>query len=127
MCQTQELTEILPQSPSSNYQLDDEFEATLQKRSTPERRLMVAILRRAIWDFALYRDMEPDTERYELAVDAAGWIFWDGEETLDEEGRYSFMHVCASLDLDTTSLRKAVLRLTRENIGKITRRIETEI
>jgi hypothetical protein len=88
---------------------------------------MVAILRRAIWDFALYRDSEPGTERFQLAVDAAGWLFWDGEEAIDEEGRYTFKHICSELDLVPQKLRDATLKLTREHISKINRRIETEV
>ena len=88
---------------------------------------MVAILRRGIWDFALYRDLAPNTERHKLAVDAAGWLFWDGEEHLDSEGRYTFLYICSALGLDPPNLRRATLKLTREHISKINRRIETEV
>lgn len=87
---------------------------------------MVASLRRAIWDFALYRDAKEGSERQQLAIDAAGWIFWDGEEHTDEEGRWTFHYVCATLGLVPEQIREATLKLTRETISKINRRIETE-
>lgn len=89
-------------------------------KSTPERRLLLAVLRRAIWDFALYRKEKEGTPGFDLAVDAAGWIFWDGEEPL------TFKHICNVLDLDPEMLRGAALTLQRKDIEKLGWRIETE-
>jgi hypothetical protein len=114
-------------SQSASYELEHEFGQHRARLSSPERRLMVAILRRAIWDFALYRDAEEGTERYQLAVDAAGWIFWDGEEMMSEDGLYTFKYICFALDLDVKQLRDATLKLSRESISRINRRIETEV
>lgn len=107
-----------PRSQSSSYQLDEDLTPS-NAPVIPERRLMVAVLRRAIWDFALYRDAEEGSESNKLAVDAAGWIFWDGEETVDAEGRYTFVHVCNMLGFDVRELREATLKLTRKQLGKI--------
>lgn len=92
----------------------------------PEQRLLVAIVRRAVWDFVLYRDTDPDTDedRYELAVDAAAWLFWDGEESTDEEGRYTFRFICAELDLDAEKIRDRVLEMTRDDIQRLNNHIK---
>jgi hypothetical protein len=87
----------------------------------PEHRLLVAIVRRAVWDFVLYRNADPEEQkdRYGLALDAAGWIFWDGEEEIDDEGRYSFLFICNYLGLDAKRVRKVVLQLRRQDIRKL--------
>lgn len=94
---------------------------------TPEKRLLVAIIRRAIWDFVLYRDEDPKQyedgderdrcrARLDLAEDAAGWLFWDGEETVDEGGRWTFRFICSTLELDHKRVRHGILRMTRDHI-----------
>lgn len=84
------------------------------------RRLLAAIVRRAVLDFALYRDVKPkkDPLRHRLAVDAAGWLFFDGIEPRDEAGRYSFLHICLLLNLDAKAIREQALTLTREDIRR---------
>ena len=71
-------------------------------------------------DFALYKDVVPEDEplRYELASDAAGWLFFDGTESVDSEGRYTFLHVCAVLGLDAQSIREQALALTRKDLAR---------
>lgn len=84
------------------------------------RRLLAAIIRRAVLDFVLYRDADPVTEalRYELAADAAGWLFFDGIEAINEQGKYTFLHVCALLGLDANMVREQALALTREDLAR---------
>lgn len=81
----------------------------------------MAIVRRAVWDYVLYKNADPklDRERYNLAVDAAGWIFWNGEDEVDEEGGYTFLFVCSYLNLDPSRIRKVMLTLTREDIQRL--------
>ncbi len=112
-------------SQSPNIQLDAGW-SERQKGSSPETRLLVAIVRRAVWDFALYRNVDPekDKDRYNLAVDAAGWLFWDGEEEVDEEGRYTFIHICNELDLDPGIVRAGVLKLSRSDIQRLNNHIK---
>lgn len=94
--------------------------------SSASRHLLTAILRRAILDFVLYRviaeeeraDAETHTTQFLLFTDAAGWLFFDGEEPVDEEGRYSFQFICRVLDLHPKMLRNAVLRMTREDVPR---------
>lgn len=83
--------------------------------------MWVAVLRRAIWDFAMYRDSPKGSKQYELAVDAAGWIWFDGQEM------GTFRDLCLHLDLDYVSLRKQIMKLRRKDVERINKRIETEI
>jgi hypothetical protein len=82
------------------------------------------VLRRSLWDFAQYKD--PEDSNHQLHIDAAAWLFWNGKEDADDEGRLTFMHVCAVLGLDPGIIRKAAARLTRERIKRISQRIESE-
>lgn len=85
---------------------------------------MAAILRRAVFDFVLYR--EPGHGMHNLAVDAAGWLFWDGEEPEDEEGCWSFRYICFSMNLDYRSVRQHCLRLTRADLKRVTFHLKEE-
>jgi hypothetical protein len=81
---------------------------------------LTAIIRRAVLDFALYRDCDPEQEplRHELAADAAGWLFFDGTESIDEEGRYTFLHICTLLGFDALLIREQALTLTRKDLQR---------
>jgi len=81
--------------------------------------MLLAVLRRAVWDFAQYKD--PDNPSHELHIDAAGWLFWDGEEHM------SFHYICHSLDLHPMEIRQAAAKLTRDSIKRISQRIESEV
>ncbi len=101
------------------------FESCELESSVAARRLLTAIVRRAVLDFALYREFVEDFDdaderdlRARLAVDAAGWIFWDGEEVCDEEGRYTFRHICQLLGMDHKLIRTQALELTREDLKR---------
>lgn len=102
-----------------------------------QHRLLVAIMRRAIWDFVLYKDETPKShkhpedkkksqERLSLAEDAAGWLFWDGEETCDEQGRYTFKYICEILDLEPSRVRKRALAMTRDEIQRLNSHIKED-
>lgn len=123
MSQTPESPAGPPQSLSP--ELDTAYIASTGSRhSTPDRRLLVAILRRALWDFAQYKD--PECSNHKLHVDAAGWIFWDGKEHQDEEGRMTFHYICETLDLPPKLLREGAKILTRDRIRRISQRIEVD-
>lgn len=85
------------------------------------RRLLIAIIRRAVLDFVVYRFADPvsQPEQYALAVDAVGWLFWDGIESEDAEGRYTFGYICLLLELDARKIRERALTLTRDEVQKI--------
>ncbi len=93
--------------------------------SSPEngvaaRRLLTAIVRRAVLDYALYREVDPEEhpEQYALAQDARGWLLQDSDEERDEEGRYTFRYICMLLGIDARLLRAQVYALTREDLRR---------
>lgn len=96
--------------------------------ATPAHRLLVAIVRRAIWDFVLYKDEDSKKsyDRYILAEEAAGWLFWDGEEPTDKDGLYTFRFICETLDLDYRAVRKHALSLTRDDIQRLNNNIKED-
>jgi len=53
-------------------------------------------------------------------------LFWDGEESMDEDGRYTFKHICMLLDLDSKQIRDAATRLKRDDIQKLNNSIKEE-
>lgn len=108
--------------------VDPEWVDGLRAEIPPSHRLLVAIIRRAVWDYVLYKDVKAkkDPVLHEIGVDAARWLFWDGEEETDEEGRYSFIHICSSLDLDPRKIRDIAARLTREDIQRLNNHIKEE-
>lgn len=88
------------------------------KTLSPEQRLIAAVLRRAVWDFAYYRDSEPGTDRYEIAADAAGWVFYEGHEHM------SFHYACEVLSIDPEEVRKSMLKMRRSDVEKLSARLE---
>lgn len=92
----------------------------------PEHRLWFHVLRRQIWDFVLYRDAEEGTEESQLAEDAAGWLWWDGQEELDDHGRPTFLYVCSVLGVSPQKIREAALNLTREEIQVLNNQLKEE-
>jgi hypothetical protein len=79
---------------------------------TPEQRLLSHILRRTVMDFVYYRNAE-DTERKFLAEDAAGWLFWDGQEPM------TFRAICSELGLNYKKVREAILKLTVDDVDRL--------
>lgn len=107
-------------SPSPpDVDLTEFWSSNDQPEAIPEQRLLIAILRRAVYDFILYRDLQPGQPNADLAEDAAGWLFWDGEEELDDEGRWTFRHICTVLSIDHVRLRRRTLALTRDDIKRL--------
>lgn len=89
-------------------------------RMVASRRLLAAIIRRAVHDFVLYRDCTAQApEEYAMAIDAAGWLFFDGEDTTDVEGRYTYLYICSLLDLDYKAIRAQALKLTRQDLKRL--------
>lgn len=80
---------------------------------------MVAVVRRAVYDFALYRELPKKDPMHQFAVEAAGWLFWDGEEEHDEEGRWSFRYICEIIGVEPQHIRRRALALSREDIRRL--------
>ena len=78
----------------------------------PERRLLAAILQRAITDFL--------TGEGDMQVSAKEWLFEQESETIDNFG---FCYICEALDFHKEELRKAISgqyeRLMREKKAAI--------
>lgn len=83
---------------------------------TPEQQLLAAVIRRAVWDFVLYRDCSDEPERRECASLAAGWLFWDGTEKIDDKGRMSFLYICGVLNLRPDVIRRTARKMQREDV-----------
>lgn len=83
------------------------------------RRLVFAVLRRAIWDFALYKDLPESHANHQLAVDAAEWLFWDGEDMVPAgDSRFTFLLACEVLGLDPEVVRYHARSLSRADIQR---------
>lgn len=81
---------------------------------------MIAVLIRAVRDFVNYRNAERGTEEHKLAVDAAGWIFWDGREPM------TFLKICETVGLDPENIRKITLTLSRDALLRMSAEAEAE-
>lgn len=81
---------------------------------------MIAVLLRAVRDFVNYRDSPKGSEQHKLAVDAAGWIFWNGREPM------TFLKICETVGLDAKNIRKTTLSLTRDELLRMSTDSEKE-
>lgn len=113
-------------SRSSDVRLDEDYVESLRSGASPVHRLLVAIVRRAVWDFVLYEeaDSAKNPNEYELYVGAVDWLFWDGEEECDDEGRLTFRHICGTLGLDPRQIRQAALTMSRNDIQRLNNNIK---
>jgi hypothetical protein len=76
-----------------------------------EKLLLAAILRRAAYDIALYRN-SPSLTKKRLYIDALSWMFQD------DDGFTSFSNICMLLDRDPVTIRRKSLKLTRKDVKK---------
>lgn len=74
----------------------------------------------------LYEQADPkkSPDEYELYIDAVDWLFWDGEEECDAEGRLTFRHICSMLDLDPRQVRHIALGMSRKDIQRLNNNIK---
>ena len=86
------------------------------------RALLVEILRRAAYDWVLYRD-STRLEHQQLAADAHFWLFEEKDDhpswdTRIDEGKQltAFHSICEELDLDPDVVRDAVRNLTFKRV-----------
>ena len=88
--------------------LSDEFYKTgfnKEKEVEPEKQLMLAVLKDAVWCFQKYLFV-PDDSKNRCEFNAAKrWIM---EE--DSEWLFSFNNICETLGLDTSYLRQGLIR-----------------
>jgi len=82
-----------------------------------EKLLLASILRRAVYDIALYKN----STRLQLKrryQDARRWMF-EANGELREDHFTSFLSICSILDQDPSDIRRKTLGLRREDIRKI--------
>lgn len=84
-----------------------------------EKLLLAAILRRAAYDIALYRNSSKLLYR-KLWLGAYHWMFGtDDEHQLERVDRFtSFLNVCTILDQDPNDIRRKTLKLTRKDVRR---------
>ena len=93
----------------------------VQQEGRGERLLLAAIIRRAAFDFALYRDDTKLVNR-RLAVSAFNWMFRESDQGLKSMDRYmSFLNICEVLDQDPEWIRNGTLRLKRTDVKRFDR------
>lgn len=102
-------------SPSYELEVDDESTPL-----PPNSRLLTAVLFRAVRDFVNYRHAKPGTQSYKIAVDAAGWLWWNGTENM------TFLKICEVVGLDPHKIRKVTLKLTPDELRRMTHTVEAE-
>lgn len=112
-------------SPSTSSDALFETESNTNRDACPEHKLYVAMIRRAIWDYVLYRDADAADKRA-ISEDAEGWLFYDGDEDLDSEGRVTFPYTCAILGLDPGMVRAGARRLCRDDLQKLNNNLKDD-
>lgn len=103
-------------SPSTLSDLLGDQGSNGHRGTIPERRLMAAILRRAVYDFVLYRD--EDHEHHALALDSARWIFCRNEED-EVDGSWTFTYICKDLGLNPAMVRRKARQVTVRDITRL--------
>lgn len=105
---------------------EDEIQARLRE-AEGARSLLLEIIRRAIFDWLLYRD-STEPERKQLALEAYVWLFEEDENHPDylirvaEHREFtSFVSICRSLDINIKQIRDDIRQLQLDNnrSGKI--------
>jgi len=91
------------------------------------RVLLAEILRRAAYDWVLYRSSRRLRDA-ELARDAYVWLFEEGpghpnwiEREKDGWAVFSFLTICDSLDMDPQAVRERIKKMTPSDVTSIGR------
>lgn len=94
------------------------------------RNLLLEIIRRAAYDWVLYRDSARQDQR-RLAEDAHTWLFEEDEEHENGQLRLaegkritSFLVICFELDINAVTVRQAIKRLTARHVLRAKKPVE---
>lgn len=105
-------------------------EELLQQEIQGCKQLLIEIIRRAAYDWVLYRGRRRLVQRT-LADTAYRWLFTEKEGTADwqerlRDGKYitSFEAICEGLDLDPEKVRRYIRLLTPKNVTSVGRPAE---
>lgn len=82
----------------------------------PERRLLAAVLQRAITDYL--------TGDGEVQASAQEWLFCEEETTTDTFG---FAYICEALDFHANELRKAISRQYQRQVAESSASVRTQV
>lgn len=92
--------------------------------------LLLEIIRRAAYDWVLYRTSERLPQK-KLAQDAYLWLFFEEpghqnwiERQMSQKGITSFLSICEMLDLDPGAVRVQIRKLTVKNVMSVGRPAE---
>lgn len=98
-------------SDSQSIEDDEGIFSCPNQTGTPERRLLLAILERAILDFVGNDEKE--------AKDAESWIFAGNENESQDDDLLTFNGVCCQLDLDPTMVSKIIKAMPRRGKNRV--------
>lgn len=88
--------------------LPTQFFAEVHTPASGEKRLLLAVLERAISDLC---NIRPSQSSVRDRVEARQWV-----ESRDESSPYSFIRICEALGLDPDVLRRGILMLEQEEL-----------
>lgn len=91
----------------------------LRDRSSTVKLLLASVLRRAVFDIALYKNSNKLVHR-RLAIQASQWMFDDREimEQHPQDRFTSFKSICEILDQDPDWIRKRTMSLRESDVKK---------
>jgi hypothetical protein len=91
------------------------FNSHIASDGLGERLLLIAIIRRAAFDIALYRDtVKPNKKR--IWKEAYDWIMSDLDDYFT-----SFVNICNVLNKNPKEIRRKTLKMGREHVKKYDR------
>lgn len=104
--------------------------ALVQQEINGCKSLLLEIIRRAAYDWVLYRTSRRMLHK-KLAEQAYDWLFVEEKDTAawkerEESDKYitSFLAICEALELDPTSVRTHIKKLTPKNVMSVGRPAE---
>lgn len=84
----------------------------------PEKQLIAAVLRRAIVDYALYKESS-DSEKLAMSQEAYEWIWADHERAYVGPEGMNYLYACEALNLDPEYVRQLTAKLDRESVCQL--------
>lgn len=105
---------------SSAALLEFPFEEPTSSEGRQEKILLAAIIRRAAFDIALYKDSRRISER-RIFIQAHRWMFLDSRPAQDSDRFVSFVNLCELLGQDPDVIRRKTMLLEKSSVKKFDR------
>lgn len=102
---------------SSAALLEFPFEEPTSSEGRQEKILLAAIIRRAAFDIALYKDSRRISER-RIFIQAHRWMFLDSCPDQDSDRFVSFINLCELLEQDPDVIRRKTMLLEKSSVKK---------